>query len=63
TDIRETQGGSSPNDTATTIVQSSTQRARDISSKSLLTICPVSADSQQVKPAINSRLMKTCFAR
>ncbi|HJO83911.1 MAG TPA: hypothetical protein QF520_16125, partial [SAR202 cluster bacterium] len=44
--LEKRKGGSSPNDTATTIVQSSTQRARDISSKSLLTICPVSADCQ-----------------
>ncbi|MDP7414965.1 MAG: hypothetical protein QF465_15335, partial [SAR202 cluster bacterium] len=52
TDPGETEGGSDPNDKATTIVQSSTQRARDISSKSLLTICPVSADSQHTQSAV-----------
>ena len=47
TDTSETEGGSGPNDTTATIVQSSTQRARNISSKSPLTFCPICADSQQ----------------
>ena len=44
--LEKRKGGSSPNDTTTTIVQSSTQRARDISSKSPLIFCPSYADSQ-----------------
>ena len=47
TDTSETEGGSGPNDTTATIVQSSTQRARNISSKSPLIFCPICADSQQ----------------
>jgi len=51
TDPGETQGGSSPNDTTTTIVQSSTQKARDISSKFPLAFRPIWADSQQSLPS------------
>ena len=48
TDTSETEGGSGPSDTTATIVQSSTQRSRNIRSKSPLIFCPIYADSQQV---------------